>query len=115
MDILLIYVWMHKISPPDMIDLNATLFIVFMVLWIGWVETVHTWVFLERWWVWSSKSSLGLGIHTEAFMWQADDGALHWQLSWAVILRTYSSFFMCLWLPSIAIRSQEDGGLVKGN
>lgn len=48
MAILLIYVWMHKISPPDKIDLNASLFIVFMFLWGGWVEIVHTWVFLER-------------------------------------------------------------------
>lgn len=59
--------------------------------------------------MWSSKSSLGLGIHTEALMWQADDVAL----GWAFILRTYSSFFMCLWLPSIVIKSQEYGELVK--
>lgn len=95
-----------------MIDLNTALFIAVTVTWVGWIKTVHTWVSLERYWVWSSKSSLGLGVHTEALEWQADDVAFDW-LSWAVILRTYSSFFMCLWLPSIAIRSQEYGGLVK--
>lgn len=112
MAFLVIYLPMHKKSPPNAVALDTTFFMVLTVLW-GWLGSDRPFalgVFLcscrQRQWVWSSKASLGLDIPTAARMWQAQDVALGWELSWAVSLRTSSSFFMCLWLLSLAIRSQ---------